>query len=468
MSINKLKYRYIAVDFLASLIVWILIIIYRKTIYYGYLSTDIRLYFPNFDYSTTLVTFPLICLFFHFLSGYYVESIKKSKLIEFTTTFVASIIISFVMFFLLLLNDVAVDYSYYYRSLLVLFALLFSITYLFRVLQSAHIRSYFKKGKWRINTLIIGEGKNAQNLADEIKKNSDFNRVVGFIRVAGKRQKKVEDSDVVGSLHSIDKVIESLDVSEVIVALDDASEQQIFEIINRLFQYNIDIRFTPRLYEILTGKARINRYGLNPLVNVTQSTMTDWELSVKRTFDIITSVLSLIILSPLMIYFSILIKLGSKGPVFFRQERVGYHGKTFKMIKFRTMYQNSEKGVPKLSSPDDERITKVGRTLRKYRLDEIPQFFNVIKGDMSIVGPRPERKFYIDQIIQQAPYYCLLYRIRPGLTSWGPIKVGYANTLDKMVERLNYDIVYMENMNLFTDLKIILHTLEILFKGKGV
>ena len=132
------------------------------------------------------------------------------------------------------------------------------------------------------------------------------------------------------------------------------------------------------------------------------------------------------------------------------------------------MYYGSENGKPKLSSLNDERITNAGRLLRKYRLDEIPQFWNVLKGDMSIVGPRPERKFFIDQIIKEAPYYCLLYRIRPGLTSWGPIKIGYSDTIDKMIERLNYDIVYMENMNLVTDAKIIFSTLEILFKGKGM
>lgn len=158
----------------------------------------------------------------------------------------------------------------------------------------------------------------------------------------------------------------------------------------------------------------------------------------------------------------------SPGPVFYKQERIGRFGKPFNILKFRTMYLNSEKGTPKLSSENDNRVTPLGKMLRKYRIDEIPQFWNILKGDMSLVGPRPERKFYIDQIVEQAPYYCLIYKIRPGLTSWGPIKIGYSDTIEKMIERLNYDIIYMDNMSLLNDLKILIYTIEIIFKGKGV
>ena len=162
------------------------------------------------------------------------------------------------------------------------------------------------------------------------------------------------------------------------------------------------------------------------------------------------------------------IKIDSKGPVFYRQERVGRFGRPFKILKLRTMFTGSENGTPKLSSTNDDRITRFGRILRKYRIDEIPQFWNIIKGDMSLVGPRPERNYYINRIIVDAPYYCLLYKIRPGLTSWGPIKIGYSDTIEKMIERLNYDIIYLENMSFLTDIKIMIYTIEIIFKGKGV
>ena len=208
--------------------------------------------------------------------------------------------------------------------------------------------------------------------------------------------------------------------------------------------------------------------GIIPLVSITNPSMSDWEVSVKRFIDIVISIISLMILSPFLLYFMFQIKRDSKGPVFYRQERIGRFGRPFKILKFRTMYLGSENGTPKLSSANDDRITQIGRTLRKYRIDEIPQFWNIVKGDMSLVGPRPERRFYINRIIEDAPYYCLLYKIRPGLTSWGPIKIGYSDTIEKMIERLNYDIIYMENMSLLTDVKILIYTIEIIFKGKGV
>ncbi|MCF8453711.1 MAG: sugar transferase, partial [Pedobacter sp.] len=235
-----------------------------------------------------------------------------------------------------------------------------------------------------------------------------------------------------------------------------------------LYVYDIDIRFTPRLYEILTAGTKIKMLGVNPLVNITTLHMPDWQFSVKRLIDFVIALTGIILFFPLMIYVAIRIKSDSSGSILYFQERIGYLGKPFNIIKFRTMFQDSENGSPQLSSADDARITPFGKFLRKYRLDELPQLWNILKGDMSIVGPRPERKYYIDMIIQDAPYYCLLYKIRPGLTSWGPIKIGYTDTIEKMVERLNYDIIYLDNMSLLTDFKIILQTVDIIFKGKGV
>jgi lipopolysaccharide/colanic/teichoic acid biosynthesis glycosyltransferase len=175
----------------------------------------------------------------------------------------------------------------------------------------------------------------------------------------------------------------------------------------------------------------------------------------------------MVVLSPLYILIYILVWCTSEGPAIYRQERIGLYGRTFQILKFRTMTVRAESSTPLLSADDDPRITPIGRFLRKYRLDELPQMWNILRGDMSIVGPRPERRYFIEQIEQQAPYYCLLYKIRPGLTSWGPIKVGYTDTLEKMIRRLNYDIVYMENMSLSLDIKILFHTIGVIVDGKG-
>ena len=273
---------------------------------------------------------------------------------------------------------------------------------------------------------------------------------------------------ILGNMSQIENIIDTNKIAESIIALDETDEQKLFTYINALYRFDIEIRFTPRLYEILTGSARIGSIGMSPLVSITNLNMPYWQASVKRFVDIVVSSIALLLLLPSFIYFAIKIKRDSKGPVFYSQERIGYLGKPFKILKFRTMYTGAENGTPKLSSANDDRITTIGRTLRKYRIDELPQFWNILKGDMSIVGPRPERKYYINQIIEEAPYYCLLYKIRPGLTSWGPIKIGYSDTIEKMIERLNYDIIYIENMSLLNDLKILILTLEIIFKGKGV
>lgn len=304
-------------------------------------------------------------------------------------------------------------------------------------------------------------------MAADIEKYAPQNTIKGFVSTDNKIQ--VPASNILGNLSHIASIIQRQDIRETIVALDEEEDEKVlFQIINLLYRFDVEIQFTPRLYEILLGSAKITKLGIGPLVSITKSSMPDWQASVKRLLDVVISLVSLVLMCPLIVYFSIKIKIDSTGPVFYRQERIGRFGRVFKIVKFRTMQMDAENGIPKLSTPNDERVTPIGRMLRKYRIDEIPQFWNILKGDMSLVGPRPERRYYIDQILEKAPYYCLLYKIRPGLTSWGPIKIGYSDTLEKMVERLNYDIIYMENMSLANDAKILLYTVEIIFKGKGI
>jgi len=247
----------------------------------------------------------------------------------------------------------------------------------------------------------------------------------------------------------------------------DMDDSALYQAISNAFLSGKDIYLVPRLYDILTGAAHINALNQNPYICITQQHMSDAGICIKHALDIVVSVLVLVLGSPVYALIAILVKCDSKGPILYQQERIGMYGRPFYILKFRTMYNHAEQGTPLLTTENDERITKVGHFLRKYRLDEIPQFINILRGEMSIVGPRPERKYFIDQIIQQAPYYCLLYKIRPGLTSWGPIKVGYTENMDKMIERLKYDIAYMENMSLELDIKILFYTLGVILKGKG-
>ncbi|HET7732657.1 MAG TPA: sugar transferase [Paludibacter sp.] len=466
MDKRRLVLKYLLFDLLASLIVWVLFMLFRKIVNDGLIFDGLRILIPNYNFFSSLSIFPVSCVFVHYLSGFYLQPHKQSTLTSILTTLAASAIISITIFFVLMLDDVVVSYEYYYYSLLVLFGLLFSITYGFRAFVSSQVSYNYRTKKWTSNTLIIGTGTNALKIANELEKNAVQSTLMGFVSV--NQQILVPQDKVLGTMNQIAAIIEKKNIQEAIVVLDNADEQQLFTIINSLYKFNIEIRFTPRLYEILTGSAKINRLEISPFVSITNSSMPDWEASVKRFSDILLSTIALVILSPFLLYFMFRIKRDSKGPVFYRQERIGRYGKPFDILKFRTMYLGSENGIPKLSSANDNRITPVGKILRKYRIDEIPQFWNIIKGDMSLVGPRPERRYYINRIIEDAPYYCLLYKIRPGLTSWGPIKIGYSDSIEKMIERLNYDIIYLDNMSLLTDMKILIYTFEIIFKGKGV
>jgi exopolysaccharide biosynthesis polyprenyl glycosylphosphotransferase len=195
--------------------------------------------------------------------------------------------------------------------------------------------------------------------------------------------------------------------------------------------------------------------------------MPEWQRSVKRFIDIAVSIFAFVFLLPFLLMIALAIRVSSKGPVLYSQERIGKHGKPFQIFKFRTMVANAEANGPQLSSTYDNRVTRVGRFLRKTRLDELPQFYNVLKGEMSLVGPRPERRHFIDLIMQRAPHYSHLHRVRPGITSWGQVKYGYAENVDQMIQRLKYDVLYIENMSLAMDFKILFYTVAIVLKGSG-
>ena len=423
---RKHQLAYILVDILSSLLVWVAFLGFRWLVYEGKVFSVDTILVPMFDFYRPLVLYPLGCLIVYYLSGYYLRPIRKDYGKEFRLTFISALIIALGAFFVIIIDDVVTSYHRYLTSLLVLLVLQFVLSYIPRLIVTSinHRRGSSASRRYTITSVQDADAFLAQQAE-----------------------------------HIYDEVVIDLD--------EQSSEKEIYSLINRLYPYDVEIAIRPRLYDMLTGAASISEVGDIPLVHITEHKMSDHELCMKRACDVFFSALALVVLSPIYILLYILVWSSSEGPAIYRQERIGLHGRAFQILKFRTMKVHAEGNTPLLSADDDPRITRVGKFLRKYRLDELPQMWNILRGDMSIVGPRPERRYFIEQIEKQAPYYCLLYKIRPGLTSWGPIKVGYTDTLEKMVRRLNYDIVYMENMSIRLDIKILFHTIGVILDGKG-
>jgi exopolysaccharide biosynthesis polyprenyl glycosylphosphotransferase len=410
-------------------------------------------------------------LILHYYSGYYNKIIEKSRLSEFFTTFGAVLIGTIVLFFALLLKILPDSTSVYYEQLFYMFFLTFGFTYFFRVIITQQAARKIKNREWTTNALILGTGEKAQQIQKILSEPSASiaYTIQGFIRIDESSPNPMIDKRLIlGELDGLEMIIRDLNTEELIVAIDSKDEDDLLELLYSLYKYQLPLKLPISHSRLLTGGVNIKTITGFPLFDVTQNNFSEGEKNIKLTIDKLLSIFLLLFLSPVYLYLMLRIRRDSEGAVVIKQERIGYLGKPFMMYKFRTMQKDAEKDGPTLSSENDERVTRFGQIMRKYRLDELPQFWNVLKGDMSIVGPRPERKFYIDQIVKQAPYFYLLHNVRPGITSWGMVKFGYARNIDEMIERMKYDILYYENMSLMLDIKIIIYTFRTIMTGKGI
>lgn len=470
MNRRKQLFKYLCSDFIAAGASWTLFFIFRKV----YIETK-KFGFPvpvEFDHSffLGLAILPIAWVLFYFITGYYKEVFRKSRLSELGQTISTTFIGVLIIFFVLILDDTVKTYTNYYLSFLTLFGLHFLLTYVPRLIFTTISAHRIHNRIIGFPTLLIGSDKQAEELylGMESQPRSTGNRFIGFISVS-KHDKYLMDKHIenMGALADLPKILSQHPVEEVIIAIESSEHELLKKIINRLEHRKVTIKVLPDMYDILTGMVKMSSIIGTPLIQISHDLMPAWEENMKRIIDILTSLFALIILSPLYLFLTIGVKFSSRGPILYSHERIGRYGKPFTIYKFRSMFNDAESNGPALSSHNDGRITSFGLFMRKMRLDELPQFYNVLIGDMSLVGPRPERQYFIDQIIKKAPHFNHLQKVRPGITSWGQVKFGYASNVEEMVERLKYDILYIENMSLLVDLKILIYTIKTVLNASG-
>lgn len=460
---------FIIADYLTAAIGWIAFWAYRHSLLSkaSFFST-LELLQPR-DYVFGIFIIPAGWLLLYLLSGTYFDLYRKSRLNEINRTLISCIIGSIFISLFIFAND-ATDYSYFIRMTGRYLLIHTAVTLTIRLFILNNVKNNLINGKVGFNTLIIGGNAKAIKIYKQVAESPKAlgNIFKGFIysnlEASNGMSKYLPQ---LGNLAELEDIIDTHGIEEVIIAVDSSEHHLLEDILMRLNYRPVVVKILPDLYDIISGSVKTSNVYDAVLIHIYPDLMPDWQRVCKRTLDIVVSVIALIISLPITIFAAIRVLFSSSGPIIYKQQRIGLYGKPFSIYKFRSMYVNAEDNGPALSSKEDPRITNWGRFMRKWRIDELPQFINILKGEMSLVGPRPERKHFIDIINESHPHYKYLHKVKPGLTSWGMVQYGYAENVTEMLERMKYDLLYIENCSLALDLKIMLYTLMVIFQGRG-
>jgi exopolysaccharide biosynthesis polyprenyl glycosylphosphotransferase len=458
------KLLILATDFITVNLAWLLFFYFRVESGWFNLITQ-----PDFFLPMIVVYFYWVIVFT--FVGMYRTWFALSRLDELSTLLKASFVGIFILVFFIIWDDITTGVSNSMRFYIFIYWAIFLVLVgSGRLFIRSFQRNLLIRGIGRRNTIIIGFNQKANEVHSSILRHRELGLdIVSYLAVAeSELNSSYKDVKVVDTYHNLEKVLLDFEIKNVIICLGRHEEEVILEVITRCEGKGVEIKIVPDLYDILSGQAKISQLYSFPLIDVMPELMPEWERRLKRVMDIVLSFLLLIITAPATIITAIAIKIESKGPVFYKQERSGLNGKVFKIYKFRSMVQDAEKKTgPIWSTKGDPRITRVGRFIRKVRLDEIPQVINIFRGDMSFVGPRPERPIFVEKLANEIPLYKRRLKVRPGITGWAQVKHKYDETVEDVKVKLRYDLFYIENMSLRMDLKILFKTIFVVLFGKG-